>query len=199
MMSQPLFRSIGTVEPWLPPPQRRTVGDRDRRIATVTTVDRQLPVAGVAPDAAARVDPRPAAAPLPLGWLWSLLALGAGAVGAPVPTVLVLAVAVLLASALLAPRLTAGTAVLVILFARPLEHLVPVPAVSYLDEAAVVLCVLTLPVPRLVTRQPLRTFPGQWWFTAFLVIGLLSSLVAQVPPWIFLTGGFLVSKGLLLA
>jgi len=167
----------------------------------VTTVDHQLPAAGVAPDAAGRVDPRPAAGPLPLGWLWPLLALGAGAgaVVAPVPTVLVLAVALLLASALLAPRLTAGTAVLVILFARPLEHLVPVPAVSYVDEAAVVLCVLTLPVRRLVTRQPLRTFPGQWWFTAFLVLGLVSSLVAHVPPWIFLTGGFLMSKGLLLA
>ena len=62
-----------------------------------------------------------------------------------------------------------------------------------------VLCVLTLPARRLVTRRPLRTFPGQWWFTAFLAIGFVSSLVAQVPPWIFLTGGFLMSKGLSLA
>ena len=81
---------------------------------------------------------------------------------APLPTVLLLVVALLVASAPLAPRLTAGIAVLVILFARPLEHLIPLPAMSYVDEGAVVLCVLTLPVRRLVTRQPLRTFPGQW-------------------------------------
>jgi hypothetical protein len=201
VVSQLLFRSIGVVEPWLPPSQRRTVGNRDRGIATVTAVDRHLPGVDVASDATGRADPRPAAGRLPLGWVWPLLALGAGvgAVVAPLPTVLLLVVALLVASALLAPRLTAGIAVLVILFARPLEHLIPLPAMSYVDEGAVVLCVLTLPVRRLVTRQPLRTFPGQWWFTAFLVIGLLSSLLAQVPPWIFLTGGFLVSKGLLLA
>ena len=164
-------------------------------------VDRPLPAGDVAPDATGRVDPRPAAGRLPLGWLWPLLALGAGigAVVAPLPTVLLLVVALLVASALLAPRLTAGITVLVMLFARPLEHLVPVPAVSYVDEAAVVLCVLTMPVRRLVTRQPLRTFPGQWWFAALPRVGLLSSLLAHVRRRIFLTGGFVMSKGLLLA
>ena len=88
---------------------------------------------------------------------------------------------------------------LAILFVRPLEHLVPVPAVSYLDETFVVLCVVTMPLRRLLDRKPLRTFPGQWWFVAFLTIGLMSSLVVQVPVVIFLSGAFVMVKGLLLA
>ena len=101
----------------------------DRGIAAVTAVDRKVPAAGAAPDSAGRADPRPAAGRSPLGWLAPLLALGAGAgaVVAPLPTILVLAAALLLALALLTPRLTAGIAVLAILFARPLEHLIPIP------------------------------------------------------------------------
>jgi hypothetical protein len=132
---------------------------------------------------------------------WPLVALlvGAAAMVAPVPTVLGVAAVAVLASALFAPRLTAGLAVLAILFVRPLEQLVPVPAVSYLDETFVVLCVVTMPLRRLLDQKPLRTFPGQWWFVAFLVIGLLSSLVVQVPAAIFLSGAFIMVKGLLLA
>ncbi len=118
---------------------------------------------------------------------------------APVPTVLGVAAVSALASALFAPRLTAGLAVLAILFVRPLEQLVPVPAVGYLDETFVVLCVVTMPLRRLLDRKPLRNFPGQWWFVAFLTIGLLSSLVVHVPLVIFLSGAFIMVKGLLLA
>ena len=133
---------------------------------------------------------------------WPLVALlvGAAAMVAPVPTLLGVAAVSALVSALFTPRLTAGLAVLAILFVRPLQQLVPaVSAVSYLDEAFVVLCVVTMPLRRLIDRKPLRTFPGQWWFVAFLTIGLLSSLVTQVAPVIFLDGAFLMTKGLLLA
>ena len=105
---------------------------------------------------------------------WPLIALlvGAAAMAAPVPTLLGVAAVAALVSALFAPRLTAGLAVLAILFVRPLQQLVPaVSAVSYLDEAFVVLCVVTMPLRRLIDRKPLRTFPGQWWFGAFLTIG----------------------------
>ncbi|HEY0811947.1 MAG TPA: hypothetical protein VGE11_01595 [Pseudonocardia sp.] len=133
--------------------------------------------------------------------MWPLVALlvGAGAMAAPVPTLLGLLAVAALAVALFAPRLTAGLAVLAILFVRPLAQLVPVPAVSYLDETLVALCVVTLPLRRLLDRKPLRTFPGQWWFVAFLTVGLLSSLIAQVPFVIFLTGTYIIGKGLLLA
>jgi hypothetical protein len=126
------------------------------------------------------------------------LCAGVGAALAPVPTLLVFAAALVLVLAFVAPRTTAGIAVLGILFVRPLEHLT-LPAVGYLDEALVLVCVLTMPLRRVMDRRPLRTFPGQWWFTTFLTIGLLSALAMQVPPPIFLTGAFLMGKGMLLA
>ncbi len=134
-----------------------------------------------------------------MGWPVLALLVGAAAVVAPLPTAFVLAAALAVAVALFAPHLTACLAVLAILFVRPLEHLIPVAAVSYLDETFVVLCVVTMPLRRLLDRKPLRTFPGQWWFVAFFVIGLLSSLVVQVPATVFLAGAFVMVKGLLLA
>jgi hypothetical protein len=147
--------------------------------------------------------PRARALPTPrrivVGWPLFALLVGSAAVVAPVPTLLGVAGLSALAAALFAPRLTAGLAVLAILFVRPIEHLVPVSALSYLDETFVLLCVVTMPLRRLLDRKPLRTFPGQWWFVAFLTIGLMSSLVAQVPVVIFLSGAFVMVKGLLLA
>jgi hypothetical protein len=133
--------------------------------------------------------------------LWPLAALLAGAAGvfAALPTLAVLGVAAVLLLALLAPRTTAGLVVLSVLFARPLDHLLPGASILYGVDGLVVLCVLTMPLRRLATRRPLRTFPGQWWFAAFLVIGIVSGLVLQVPPWIFLSGAFVVGRGILLA
>jgi hypothetical protein len=175
----------------------------------VTVVDRPTPPDPVGPQLAGpQLVGRPRATPRvalrsELGGrrVWLLAAFGAGVVCvvAPVPTAVALVAGLALAVALWAPRATAGLAVLGILFVRPLEHVIAVDAVSYLDEALVLLCVLTMPLRRIITRRPLRTFPGQWWFTGFLTVGLLSGLVAQVPPQILLIGAFLISKGLLLA
>ena len=99
--------------------------------------------------------------------------------------------------AMLAPRAMVGLTALAVLFVRPLEHLVPIPQIGYLDEGLVVLCVATMPLRRVIARRPLRNFPGQWWFALFLVCGLLSALVLHVPIGIFLTGAFVISKGLL--
>jgi hypothetical protein len=164
----------------------------------VTVVGRREAAASV-PVAARRARALPGPRRMAVGGPLVALLVGAAAMVAPLPTVLGVAAASALASALFAPRLTAAFAVLAILFVRPLEHLVPVPAVSYLDETFVVLCVVTMPLRRLLDHKPLRTFPGQWWFVAFLTIGLLSSLVVQVPLVIFLSGAFLMVKGLLLA
>jgi hypothetical protein len=124
---------------------------------------------------------------------------GVGVAMAPSATLYVVAALLVLAMALGAPRLTAGVAVLAVLFVRPLEHVTQVDSMSYLDEAAIVLCALTMPVRRLALGRPLRTFPGQWWFVAFILLGLLSGLALRVPSGIFLSGAFVLCKGLLLA
>jgi hypothetical protein len=128
----------------------------------------------------------------------SLIA-GVGVGLAPLATLYVVAALLVLAMALGAPRLTACVAVLAVLFVRPLEHVTQVDAVSYLDEVAITLCALTMPIRRMALGKPPRTFPGQWWFVAFILFGLLSGLALRVPPGIFLSGAFVLCKGLLLA
>ena len=51
-----------------------------------------------------------------------------------------------------------------------------------MDEALTLLCLITMPLRRVIARQPLRDFPGQRWFAGFLVCGLFSGLVVQVRP-----------------
>jgi hypothetical protein len=134
-------------------------------------------------------------------WPWPVAALLTGAVGAlwPVPTLVALVCGAALLLAFAAPRATAALTAVAVLFVRPLEHLVPIPQVGYLDEGLVILCAVTLPLRRVLARRPLRTFPGQWWFAAFVVLGVLSGLALHVPVAIFATGAFVISKGLLFA
>jgi hypothetical protein len=122
-----------------------------------------------------------------------------GALGAlwPLPTLILLVAVAAIVLAIAAPRTTAGITALAVLFVRPIEHIVPVTQVGYLDEALVVLCLVTMPLRRAVARKSLRTFPGQWWFAGFIVCGLLSALLLHVPVAIFATGAFVISKGLL--
>ena len=133
------------------------------------------------------------------GWVWLLAASVLGVTGAlePLLTLIALVGGAVLVLAIAAPRITAGLTALVVLFVRPLEHLVPIPQVGYMDEGLILLCLITMPLRRLIARQPLRDFPGQWWFAGFLVCGLLSALVVQVPTGTFFLGAFIVSKGLL--
>ena len=134
------------------------------------------------------------------GWVWLLAASVLGVTGAlePLLTLMALVGGAVLVLAIAAPRITAGLTALVVLFVRPLEHLVPIPQVGYMDEGLIVLCLITMPLRRLIARQPLRDFPGQWWFAGFIVCGVLSALVVQVPTGTFFLGAFIVSKGLLL-
>ena len=133
------------------------------------------------------------------GWVWLLAASVLGVTGAlePLLTLMALVGGAVLVLAIAAPRITAGLTALVVLFVRPLEHLVPIPQVGYMDEGLILLCLITMPLRRLIARQPLRDFPGQWWFAGFIVCGVLSALVVQVPTGTFFLGAFIVSKGLL--
>jgi hypothetical protein len=124
---------------------------------------------------------------------------GAAAAVAPLPTLAVVAAAAAFVMAFFAPRAAVAIAVLAILFVRPIERLTSIDGLSYLDEAAVAMCVVMLPLRRVMARRPLRTFPGQWWFTGFFVVGILSGVVLHVPPVIYLSGAFVLGKGLLLA
>ncbi|HEY0814238.1 MAG TPA: hypothetical protein VGE11_13230, partial [Pseudonocardia sp.] len=117
----------------------------------------------------------------------------------PLPTLLVLGGIAVLALAFLAPRTNAALTVIAVLFARPIAQLFPAVPMLRVVDGLVLLCVLTMPLRRIATRKPLRTFPGQWWFVAFLVIGILSGLIVQVPASIFLSGAFVVGRGALLA
>jgi hypothetical protein len=92
-----------------------------------------------------------------------------------------------------------GLTVIAVLFVRPVVHLVPVDALRNLDEALVALCVVTLPLRRLIDRKPLRAFPGQWWFAVFAAAGLLSGVIIGVESSTLLLGAFVTCKGLLFA
>jgi hypothetical protein len=107
--------------------------------------------------------------------------------------------AALVLAAVLAPRSVVGLTVLVVLFVRPLEHLVPVSELGYLDEALVLVCALVLPLRRVLAGGRLRVFPGQWWFVGFAVAGVLSGLLLGVAPVTFLSGAVVVCKGFVFA
>jgi hypothetical protein len=98
-----------------------------------------------------------------------------------------------------APGAVVGFTVLAVLFVRPLEHLVPVAALGYLDETLVLLCAVVLPLRRVVGGRRLRAFPGQWWFAGFAAAGLLSGVVLGVAPVTFLSGAAVICKGLVFA
>ena len=125
--------------------------------------------------------------------------LGAAGAVAPLPALIVLSGAGVVLLAIAAPRTMVGLTALAVLFVRPLEHLVLVAEVSYLDEALIAVCAVTLPLRRLATRQALRTFPGQWWFVGFAAAGLLSGLFLDVPPSVYLMGAVVVCKGMIFA
>ena len=163
--------------------------------------------------APAAAEPAPAASPVTRStprsadtgrvrpWVWPAAAalLGALAAAWPLAAGLLLAAGLVVVLALVAPRTTAGLTVLAVLFVRPLEHLVNLDVVGYLDESLIALCAVTLPLRRLLTRTPLRTLPGQWWFAAFAVCGVLGALALHVPFGIFLLGAFVTLKGPLFA
>lgn len=126
--------------------------------------------------------------------------LGAAAAAAASPDVALPAVGavVALVGVVALPRTTVGVTLLAILFVRTLEHLTGIPALGYLDEVLVVVCVLVLPVRRLALGLRLRPLPGLAFFGVFAVFGLVSGVVAGAAASTVLVGGFLLCKGWLL-
>jgi hypothetical protein len=118
---------------------------------------------------------------------------------APLPALIVLSGAGVVLLAIAAPQAMVGLTAVAVLFVRPVEHLVLVAEVGYLDEALIAVCAVTLPLRRLAARHALRTFPGQWWFAAFAAAGLLSGLFLDVPPSVYLMGALVVCKGMVFA
>jgi hypothetical protein len=133
-------------------------------------------------------------------WSWSVLVfmLCAAAVVSPMIVLPIIAAAALVGVAVFFPRTMVGLAVLAVVFVRSLDRIIPIDSLTYLDEAMVVLCATILPTRRLVLGQRLRGLPGQVWFATFAFFGFASGVIAGVPLWTLLIGGFLLSKGFIL-
>ena len=136
----------------------------------------------------------------------ALVSLAAGAALAVTATALVdplapLAVLALAGVAVLAvarPRALVLVSVVAIVLSTPLAAALGAGA-GYLDEAAVAVCALALPVRRLATLGRLVWFPGTAWFAGWVALGLLSSVVAGVPAGVAAPALLLAVKGLALA
>lgn len=100
---------------------------------------------------------------------------------------------------LVRPKLAAGISIVVVLFSQSLEQLSGMPLIGWADEALVLAALVIFPVYRLLSRKSLRWIPGGCWFIAYMVMGLLSSLVSNVPLVLSIQGGFLLLKGVLFA
>jgi hypothetical protein len=129
------------------------------------------------------------------------LAVGAGALAASamsIPMAAAGATAVLL-TGLLRPKLLVLLTLLTILFVDTLQTATGMDVLSYLDEAAVLGCVILLPFARLMAGQTLRWLPETGWILGFLVAGVISGIVLQVDWAVLGEGAFLAVKGALLA
>ena len=126
------------------------------------------------------------------------LAVTATALLDPVAPLAVLALAGAAVLAVTRPRALVLACLVAIVLSTPLAAALGGPA-GHLDEAAVAVCAVALPVRRLVTLGRLVWFPGTAWFAGYVVLGLLSSAVAHVPASVAVPALLLAVKGLLLA
>lgn len=67
------------------------------------------------------------------------------------------------------------------------------------DELVIVVSFLVFTARRILVDRAIVIPPGTLWFAAFGVLGVISSVVADVPTTIWLQAGFLALKGVLLA
>jgi hypothetical protein len=134
-------------------------------------------------------------------WPWPVAAAAVGVVAVvePIAALAMVGGAGMVLLTAIAPGATVGFTVLAVLFVRPLEHLILVPQLSYLDEALVLLCAVVLPLRRLIRGRRPRAFPGQWWFLGFAAAGVLSGVALGVAPVTFLSGAAVICKGLVFA
>lgn len=136
--------------------------------------------------------------------LWGL---GAGlvaalllVVGLAFPDLLLLAVAALVAAAICLrwPFVFAVVALVVVLFSYVLEGTLGSIGGSA-DELVIVVSFVVFTTRRIVVDKGIVIPPGTLWFTLFGMLGVISSLVADVPTFLWTQAGFLALKGVVLA
>lgn len=114
-----------------------------------------------------------------------------------VPLALLLALTGVLIAAF-QPKLFALLALIVIILSAPIQN-VAGQLGTYADEGVIALAVVALSTRRLVTEGRLVWLPGTGWFVGFLVAGLLSSVLAEVPAGLAVPAAFIAVKGVVFA
>ncbi len=128
-------------------------------------------------------------------------AAGAGAVAAGAISIAaaVAAAAGVLLTGLLRPKLLVLLSLLAIVFVDTLQTLTGIEELTYVDEAAVLACLVLLPIARLLSGNALRWTPETGWILGFVVAGIVSGIVLQVEWPVLAEGAFLAVKGVLMA
>lgn len=90
----------------------------------------------------------------------------------------------------------AGSAFVVLVFAKTLDQLSG-GLLSYVDEVVILTGLVTLLMHRAVRRRGPRWFPGLGWFMAFGALGVISGLITEVPLGTLGGGAFLALKGVI--
>jgi hypothetical protein len=126
-------------------------------------------------------------------------AVGVGVPVAPGTTLAAVGVVVALLVFVATPKFAAVLTLVIVLLDQSLVQLSGVSELSYLDEAAVLLCMVVFLLRRIAGGQHLRRLPGTAWFGLYILAGALSSIGNHVPPLLALGGCLLLIKGPLLA
>lgn len=93
------------------------------------------------------------------------------------------------------PKATIGVAVVYSMISQTVGTVGGISILNYGDELAVVLAVGVACARRLIDRHALRFFAAVWFLLAFILFGLISSVVHAVPWSITLMGALLYLKG----
>lgn len=102
---------------------------------------------------------------------------------------------IVLIFALYRPKLFFCVGMIVLLAQRTIALRVNLPVVDYLDEGFVLTCVLAFGAVRLLRRKSFVSIPGQIPIILFIVAGVLSSVVHEVPASLTMQGALLLAKG----
>ncbi|ROZ62215.1 hypothetical protein EDL96_11040 [Kocuria soli] len=101
----------------------------------------------------------------------------------------------LVTAALVHPKIAAGVIVAITMLSQTIQTVTGVNALGYGDELGVILAVVLFAGRRLYLRGSIRLHPSMWFFGAFAVLGMVSSVVNGVPLSTMTTGAFLFLKG----
>lgn len=106
-----------------------------------------------------------------------------------------LALMILALAAYKHPKITAGILVMLTMLSQSLQTVSGTNALGYGDEIGVLLAVVLFTGRRLILRGSIRFYPAVWFFLAFTILGITSSVVQSVPLSTMALGAFLFLKG----